>query len=82
MPFVFKFSGWVLFLSFVAGQSWLHADASPAAIKSARAAVAACPKVGQDRSISSQWDVIRVQDAALTLRLSRMVSLGEGCGRR
>lgn len=79
MPFFIKFSGFVLFLSFVSGQLWLHDAASPAAISSARSALASCPSIGQDRRISSQWDTIRVHDAVWTMRLARLAHLSDGC---
>jgi hypothetical protein len=79
MPFVFKFSGFLLLLSFGAGQSWLHGSASQDAILSARQAVVSCPAVGRVPDMRTQWDVIRANDAVRVAWVSGMVGLSKGC---
>ncbi len=80
MPFVFKFSGFILFLSFVSGQLWLHDAASSVAIARAHSALNACPALGQQQKITSQFDVIRVMDASWMHWLLQRAHLSDGCG--
>ena len=79
MPFVFKFSGMLLLLSFAAGQSWLHGEAPRDAVQAARSAAAACPGMGPVGRMSSQWDVVRTTDRIHVRRISGLIGLSDGC---
>lgn len=79
IPFVFQASAALLVASFIGGQLWLHNAASPSAIVGARASVAGCPKLNQDRQIESQWDVIRAKDSAWVAYIKQAVGISKSC---
>lgn len=79
MPFVFKFSGFVLFLASLSGQLWLHDAADRAAIASARSALRSCSGLSGADDLRSSWDVVRAQDRARVAWLASAAGLRQPC---
>ncbi len=79
MPFFQKFSVALLVLSAIAGQFWLHDDASPEAVQNVREELSQCPALNQDRAITSVFDLIRARDSVWIARISDLAGVGENC---
>jgi hypothetical protein len=79
MPFVFKFSIFLLILAGVSGQYWQLKAAAPDAAVAARELRAECPAMGGPKKVRTYGDQVRIYDAYLVRVIGGQVGFNGGC---
>lgn len=82
MPFVFKFSVFLLVAALVGGQLWQQGEADPAAEEAAAVIRLACPSMAGPAEIVSKGDKARFYDAYARRVFGGELGLHGGCAAR
>lgn len=81
MPFVFKFSTFLLVLALVAGQSWQQQAAAPGADAYADTYRVGCPGMKGPKEIKTLGQMVRFYDGYAIRQLSGKIGLNGGCAK-
>src|SRR3546814_1062657 len=81
MPFVFKFSTFLLVLALVAGQSWQQQAAAPGADAYADTYRVGCPGMKGPKEIKTLGQMVRFYDGYALRQLSGKIGLNGGCAK-
>src|SRR3546814_11279582 len=79
MPFVFKFSTFLLVLALVAGQSWQQQAAAPGADAYADTYRVGCPGMKGPKAIKTLGQMVRFYDGYAIRQLSGKIGLNGCC---